>query len=140
MLRLLYLHSAQKMAPTEKLCSLFFIPSLHHRAHHWPWTDSEKDCHLLKTPHHFPTKLNLPLHLPPSYPTSWILLASSQRWSMRHTQLKEAFFSNKSPRFSALQFSLLPRIVQYFLKNRKIWENLEVSKNHAALHTNSSSQ
>lgn len=97
----------------ETLLPLFpSVPaSLSHQAHHWPWTDPEKDCHLLKTPHHFPTHLNLPSHLPPGYPTSWILLASSQRKSKRHTA-EGSFYSVK--RVQGFQYYNFPHDLQFF--------------------------
>lgn len=56
----------------KSLLPLFPPPlpaSFWHRAHHWRWTDSEKDCHLLKHPIILPQSYFAP-HLPSSYPTS----------------------------------------------------------------------
>ena len=48
---------------------------------------------------------------------------------------EDSLFSATSLRFSVLQFSLLPRIFQYFLKIIKTWKKLAVSKNRDASHT-----
>lgn len=93
-LRLMYLHLAHKMALTEKLCSLFsllFSPCLCHQAHHWPWTDSEKDCHLLKHhiifPHSWFSLLTCPQVTQPAG-SCWF----HPRGGVWGTQLKAAYF------------------------------------------------
>lgn len=71
--------------------SFFFSPCLCHQAHHWPWTDSEKDCHLLKHhiifPHSWFSLLTCPQVTQPAG-SCWF----HPRGGVWGTQLKAAYF------------------------------------------------
>lgn len=102
-------------------------------------TQRRTDCRLLKPSHRLPTQLAFPPHLPSRYPPRYNRSAGSIRQvgnELRQHSWRQLIFSNKSLSFSALQFSLLPWIFQYFLNKCKYLEEVSSTKNkHDASYT-----